>query len=101
LKTPRYYCEHCGAEVKGSARICPKCGRFFSSVKCPKCGTAGKVEDFRYGCPVCGYAEAMNGAPEPLKPPPEMAPPLPLWTWIAGLALFFIVLYLLFRAIQH
>jgi RNA polymerase subunit RPABC4/transcription elongation factor Spt4 len=97
VKTPRYFCEHCGAEVKGNARICPKCGRFFSSVKCPRCAYVGVAEDFRFGCPVCGYAEGMNDAPETLKPPPANVP-LPLWTWIAGLVLFFTVLALLFRA---
>ncbi len=100
MKKPRYFCENCGAEVRGSARICPKCGRFFSSVKCPRCAFVGKAGDFTYGCPVCGYAEAMNGAPEPLKPPPATPPSLPLWTWIAGIAIFFGVLVLLFRAMR-
>ena len=100
MKTVRYFCEHCGAEVKGNARICPHCGRFFSSVKCPKCGTAGKALDFRFGCPTCGYAEGMNNAPEPLKPPPVTAPPLPLWTWIAGIVVFFTVLIFLFQALR-
>jgi len=100
MKTPRYFCEHCGAEVKGSARICPHCGRFFSSVKCPRCGTVGRAEDFRAGCPVCGYADAMNAPPEPIKPLPPADPPLPLWTWVTGLLVFVVIVWLFLRALH-
>ena len=34
----KFFCENCGTEVPGKARICPVCGKFFASVKCPKCG---------------------------------------------------------------
>jgi len=99
MKTPRYFCEHCGAEVKANARVCPRCGRFFSSVKCPKCGFVGESDDFRAGCPICGYALGTNnGAPDPIKPPPETTG-LPLWTWLLGLFVFVAALILLFRAI--
>ncbi|MDA8411931.1 MAG: zinc ribbon domain-containing protein [Treponema sp.] len=100
MKTPRYFCEHCGAEVKANARICPKCGRFFSAVKCPKCGFVGESEDFRAGCPVCGYAlGSNNGAPEPIRPAPESTS-LPLWAWALGFVVFIIALVLLLRAIK-
>ncbi len=100
MKTPRYFCEHCGAEVKGNARICPRCGRFFSSVKCPKCGFVGVSEDFRAGCPVCGYAlGANNDGPEAFKTPPE-SPGLPVWTWALGLFVFAAAMYLLLRALR-
>jgi len=52
----KYFCENCGAEVSSNARFCPKCGKFFSSVRCPKCGFTGDVKTFINGCPQCGYA---------------------------------------------
>ena len=33
----KFFCENCGTEVPGKARICHVCGKFFASVKCPKC----------------------------------------------------------------
>ena len=51
----KYFCENCGSEVGANARFCPKCGKFFSSVRCPKCGNTGPVTDFKNGCPQCHY----------------------------------------------
>jgi predicted amidophosphoribosyltransferase len=86
MKTPHFFCENCGAEVRKDARVCPRCGRFFSSVKCPKCGHVGGADDFFAGCPVCGYALAANPAPEPFKSAParQAAPPLPWWAFVAA-----------------
>ncbi len=55
-KKPKFFCEFCGAEVKQNDKICKKCGKFFASVKCPKCGKTGDSRLFSDGCPVCGYA---------------------------------------------
>jgi hypothetical protein len=52
----KFFCENCGAEVPENARVCKYCGRFFSSVRCPQCGTSGTASMFDKGCPVCGYA---------------------------------------------
>ena len=52
----KYFCENCGSEVAANARCCPRCGKFFSSVRCPSCGHMGTVHDFKFGCPVCHYA---------------------------------------------
>ena len=52
----KYFCENCGSEVLANARFCPKCGKFFSSVRCPACGHMGTVKDFKNGCPSCHYA---------------------------------------------
>ena len=57
----KFYCESCGAEVAQNARFCTNCGKFFSSVRCPKCGKTGKTEDFIHGCPDCGYAVSNFG----------------------------------------
>jgi RNA polymerase subunit RPABC4/transcription elongation factor Spt4 len=83
MKRPRYFCEFCGSEVRKDARVCPHCGRFFSSVKCPRCGYVGKADDFARGCPVCGYAEAANPPPEPIRPPVAKAAPVPWWAFVA------------------
>lgn len=55
-KKAKFFCENCGSEVAAKARFCPKCGKFFSSVRCPNCGKMGTVEDFKRGCPSCHYA---------------------------------------------
>lgn len=60
LKKAKFYCENCGVEVPESAKICNYCGRFFSSVRCPKCGATGSTSQFTNGCPKCGYAAAGN-----------------------------------------
>ncbi len=51
----KFFCESCGAEVPRNARFCKKCGRFFSSVRCPNCGATGSPDKFANGCPKCGY----------------------------------------------
>jgi hypothetical protein len=91
VKVPHFFCEYCGAEVRRDARLCPRCGRFFSSVKCPKCGFVGTADAFDSGCPDCGYAVAANPPPEDLKPAPLPAKPLPWWAF-AVVALLILVL---------
>ena len=39
-KLPKFFCENCGKEVKRNTKVCPYCGKFFASVKCPACGYA-------------------------------------------------------------
>ncbi|PIE97554.1 MAG: hypothetical protein CR988_07465 [Treponema sp.] len=55
-KIPKFFCEFCGNEVKRNTKICPHCGRFFASIKCPQCGFTGAESKFKGGCPKCGYA---------------------------------------------
>ena len=55
-KAAKFFCEHCGSEVKANAKVCPKCGKFFSSVRCPRCAYMGTVRDFSNGCPRCHYS---------------------------------------------
>ncbi len=54
--SPKFFCENCSNEVKRNTRVCPHCGRFFASVKCPSCNFAGSSDEFLGGCPSCGYA---------------------------------------------
>jgi hypothetical protein len=98
MKSPHYFCENCGAEVPKLAKVCPRCGRFFSSVKCPKCGFVGVPDDFDFGCPDCGYAEAANAAPEPIKAYSELreARPVPWWAYLcASLVIIALLAFLL------
>ena len=55
-KEAKFFCESCGSEVPRNSRTCPTCGKFFMSVRCPQCGRIGSNEDFKNGCPTCGYA---------------------------------------------
>lgn len=55
-KKAKFFCESCGAEVSKDARFCTNCGKFFSSVRCPNCGVTGTTDEFKHGCPACGYA---------------------------------------------
>ena len=59
-KQPKFFCENCKAEVRRDAMICPHCGRFFASVRCPSCGFTGTHKEFKDGCPSCGYAFSSN-----------------------------------------
>ena len=55
-KEAKLFCESCGSEVPRNSKVCPTCGKFFASVRCPQCGRIGTNEDFKNGCPTCGYA---------------------------------------------
>lgn len=61
-KQAKFFCEFCGSEVPRKAKTCPKCGKFFASVMCPKCAHTGTTEEFKNGCPKCGYAVPGNNA---------------------------------------
>lgn len=60
-KEAKFFCESCGSEVPRKSRFCPTCGKFFASVRCSKCGHTGASEDFKTGCPECGYAVSPDG----------------------------------------
>lgn len=70
-------------------KACPACGRFFSAVRCPRCGFSGASSSFVLGCPVCGYSEPprSDAASEGESPATRERParPLPLWIWLAAL----------------
>ena len=87
---PRFFCEHCGKEVSRSDEKCPSCGRFFASVRCPKCGFVGSQNLFSSGCPVCGYSaprtpdgigeDGPDGSPSKRAAIPAGA--LPAWVYL-------------------
>lgn len=99
-KHPRYYCENCGAEVAKDAKVCPHCGSFFSSIKCPRCGYVGKADDFALGCPSCGSTEQANPAPEPMRPHVAAAPPVPWWAFVAAAVVLLGLTLLLFSTLR-
>ncbi|MDR1239928.1 MAG: zinc ribbon domain-containing protein [Treponema sp.] len=106
-KSPRFFCENCGAEVDRNTKTCPRCGRYFASVRCPACGFTGAENLFAAGCPVCGYSTPGSAAaetdgfggqsrPAGWKPVPRKEKPLrvsagalPLWVYI--LTVFFLL----------
>ena len=60
-KEAKFFCESCGSEVPRNSKVCPTCGKFFASVRCPQCGRIGSNDDFKDGCPTCGYAVNPDG----------------------------------------
>jgi predicted RNA-binding Zn-ribbon protein involved in translation (DUF1610 family) len=84
MKRSRFFCENCGEEVPLRAKSCPRCGRYFASVRCPNCGFTGEEGLFSQGCPACGYA-ALPEPPEERGTPSKgkkTAGSLPLWVYI-------------------
>lgn len=93
---PKFFCENCGNEVKRNTKICPHCGKFFASVRCPECNHLGTTEEFINGCPECGYAFTPNNKLKKNNKNKELSPayksnryddPLPWWIYslIVGL----------------
>ncbi|MCL1837122.1 MAG: zinc ribbon domain-containing protein [Treponema sp.] len=97
-KRPRFFCDNCGAEVDRGEKACPRCGRFFASVRCPACGYTDDENAFKNGCPSCGYS-APPGASYTARPPEKKVPagPLPLWVYLLSIAAFIVVAILLLR----
>ena len=99
-KDPRFFCENCNTEVPKDAKCCPKCGRYFESVRCPACGFIGEEALFKDGCPVCGYSSRGNALPgnnpRDFREEKNSAGALPVWVYILTAAAFTIVLAALF-----
>ncbi|MDR2522045.1 MAG: hypothetical protein LBC72_05805 [Spirochaetaceae bacterium] len=68
-KAPRFFCDNCHTCVPQNASRCPKCGRFFASIRCPKCGFLGDAGLFSKGCPRCGYSSGKKPATNAGRPP--------------------------------
>jgi uncharacterized membrane protein YvbJ len=84
-RKPRFFCDGCGTEVDADADSCPNCGKFFASMRCPRCGFCGEHGDFRNGCPNCGYAAPVSKQSRPSRPQK------PLRTADGGLQLAYIL----------
>jgi ssDNA-binding Zn-finger/Zn-ribbon topoisomerase 1 len=95
--------------VGRDTKKCPKCGRFFASVRCPRCGFTGSEDDFPAGCPACGYSAipglgrsgkagrkgGYGGSAGPKEY--EKADALPLWVYILTAAVAAFVFAVLFH----
>ena len=57
-----FFCEACGAVVNSRSDSCPSCGRSFMGVRCSKCGKEGSLQEFKGGCPECGYMSEVKPA---------------------------------------
>lgn len=105
-QSPKFFCEHCGKQVKRNTRICPHCGSFFTSVRCPACGYTGSARDFVKGCPKCGYAVKSQFGQNINKDKKEITSPkrkkyshkeaLPIWVYIFVLTWLITLIVLLF-----
>jgi predicted amidophosphoribosyltransferase len=84
-RKPGFFCDSCGAEVAWNAKVCPKCGKFFTSVRCPRCGFSGDSQLFKNGCPHCGYAVADVHEHKHEKKP---ADGLPIWVYVVAATFF-------------
>ena len=99
-KDPRFFCESCGVEVPKDAKCCPKCGKYFESVRCPACGFIGEEAIFKDGCPVCGYSSKENAPSKnnsrDFRESKKPAGALPVWVYILTAAAFTVILAALF-----
>ena len=100
-KTPKFFCESCGAEVPIDEKRCPNCGSYFASVRCPACGFVGDESTFLGGCPACGYSATDNnfGSSKSSENFPENKSPakaLPVWAYLLTAAAFTAIVVALF-----
>ncbi len=97
MRRSRFFCEACHREVRPNARVCPHCGRFFESVRCPRCTYVGEGHDFLNGCPNCGYAGTANDSSVGLDPVDypgnrtRRRPDTPVWAWPLAIGILLVV----------
>jgi uncharacterized membrane protein YvbJ len=101
MKKPRFFCDNCGTEVGRHEKACPKCGRFFASVRCPACGFSGEEALFTSGCPACGYSAGGTAKKRPWSRDDQndvriAAGALPVWVYLLSILALICVFGLLF-----
>lgn len=105
MNTPKFFCENCGNEVKRNTKVCPHCGKFFASVRCPECNRLGSPDDFANGCPECGYAVYSDSKAKQNKRRKNTSvyksnrydDPLPWWIYSIVILIAFIVIVCFFQ----
>jgi predicted RNA-binding Zn-ribbon protein involved in translation (DUF1610 family) len=100
-RAPRFFCDNCGAEVSRNEKACPRCGRFFASVRCPACGFSGEERLFSGGCPVCGYSAAPAADGTRIVEKKTPAGPLPVWVYIFSIFALLCVFAVLFFVVMR
>ncbi len=106
MKRSRFFCENCRSEVRPHAKVCPHCGRFFESVRCPVCSYVGEADSFVRGCPTCGYAgdsatrqTGFERVEYRARPTGATKPATPRWVWPLALTMIvvaFVALVLIY-----
>jgi len=93
-KKPRFFCDNCATEVGHNVKACPRCGRYFESVRCPSCNFVGNDDTFTNGCPVCGY----SASPKTTEffQEKEKPRPLPFWAFFLSLGIAVFIFAILF-----
>lgn len=86
FKKAKFFCEFCGNEVHQNDKVCQYCGKFFASVRCPKCGKVGRTEEFTHGCPACGYAVRPTSGKKSSLKSRNYDGGLPIWMYILVIA---------------
>ncbi len=116
----KFFCENCGSEVPENAKMCKVCGKFFISVRCPECGMTGSHEDFKDGCPRCGYAvnktspsksrefqkqKTARNVLERLRfgfrPKIHVESALPLWIYVVTTTILVVIVFVTYSCIKN
>ncbi|MDR0685640.1 MAG: hypothetical protein LBF83_11015 [Spirochaetaceae bacterium] len=103
-KKPRFFCDGCGTEVASNTDSCPRCGKFFASIRCPRCGFSGDADTFSRGCPACGYSAPLSnraGSRQNRSPPPPPDSGATPWLYIVSIALLAALLTVLLTHITR
>lgn len=111
-KKAKFFCENCGSEVPENAKVCKHCGKFFVSIRCPKCGQVGDSKTFQNGCPNCGYLMKKGNALTPIlqaanasgKMSSSAIPrstTLPVWVYVVTGLIFFVVVVAVYSCIKQ
>ncbi|MDR2841985.1 MAG: hypothetical protein LBV52_02165 [Spirochaetaceae bacterium] len=99
-KKPRFFCDGCGHEVAANAGRCPCCGKYFASIRCPKCHWTGDQAAFSNGCPKCGYSSSAGektASKNPISYPKKgAAETVPSWFFATAISFLVLILALLF-----
>jgi predicted RNA-binding Zn-ribbon protein involved in translation (DUF1610 family) len=106
-KKPRFFCDNCGTEVSAQTDKCPRCGRYFASIRCPKCGFSGDEGVFDKGCPVCGYSNPLSKNKKEVRPdkndgaPAAVAATVPSWLFVIAAAFLVLIFALLLNYVTR
>ncbi|MDR0663724.1 MAG: zinc ribbon domain-containing protein [Spirochaetaceae bacterium] len=94
-KKPRFFCDGCGTEVTADAECCPCCGKYFASIRCPRCGYSGDKSTFDKGCPACGYSAPSSRPRRPKNDPHTAEGIVPQWVYAVSAAFLVMLLAVL------